>query len=437
MPKFKVVVRAFYEDAYLDFFIKWYLELGFDRIDILKADHDIHGDGGLTNTGNDKVRVIPVANTGNQILVDMYHVFRDLEFDWVLNIDADEYLMIDRTKYPNGIGDMVRDVESWMIGKGVTASNLQMMAFNWICIDKLDIKPGTGTNGACTMQDMVTGYPLHVYSFIKSFVKPSELPATITAEHNCHNMVTMPTKVYGGIIGTRMCHILGESICEVTTHKYHFNKETNNFKWGFILHLNTRSLANALTKSLVTQLRRRKQIADLNVFTALVNGIDTVNTGLVTQCNATASTSNSRSFCSGSTKVEPACLCALKSTVGSLFTRGLSPERKREVGLEFSVGGTAKLESVDLTYKHGIMEQFKNQLNLKWWFPIKVRNYHNSYNDTITEHMDYANNILKTCKPEIMSMDIVDRGYELKQLEQICVKAGVNWDKCKAVLDLF
>jgi predicted ATP-grasp superfamily ATP-dependent carboligase len=50
-------------------------------------------------------------------------------------------------------------------------------------------------------------------------------------------------------------------------------------------------------------------------------GHDTVCTGLQAQCNATASTPNSRPFC-------------------SLFTRGLSPERKREVGLEFSVGST-------------------------------------------------------------------------------------------------
>lgn len=370
MPKFKVVVRAFYEDAYLDFFIKWYLELGFDRIDILKADHDIHGDGGIST--NDKVRIIPVANTGNQILVDMYHVFRDLDFDWVLNIDADEYLMLDRVKYPNGIGDMVRDVESWMDGKSVPSNNLQMMAFNWICIDKLDIVSGTGTNGACTMQDMVTGYPLHVYSFIKSFVKPCELPVIITAEHNCHNMVTMPTKVYERVTGKRMCHVLGDTICEVTTHKYNITTETNNFKWGYILHLNTRSLANALTKSLVTQLRRRKQIADLNVFIELINGID-----------------------------------------------------------------ITKLQSVDQTYKQSVMEQFKSQLNLKWWFPIKVRNYHNIYNDTITKHIDYATNILKTCNPDLMFIDIVNREHELKQLEQLCVNVGVNWEKCKVVLELF
>ena len=370
MPKFKVVVRAFYEDAYMDFFIKWYLELGFDRIDILKADYDCHGDGSIST--DDNVRIIPVANTGNQILVDMYHIFRDLEFDWVLNIDADEFLMIDWIKYPNGIADMVADVESWMVGKGVAASNLQMMAFNWICIDKLDIKPGSGTNGTCTMQDMIAGYPLHVYSYIKSFVKPCELPVNMTCEHNCHNMATSATKVYGGCNGTRMCHVLGDTICEVAKHKYHITTETNNFKWGFILHLNTRSMANALTKSLVTQLRRRKQIADLSVFTTLINNIDTV-----------------------------------------------------------------KLESVDPTYKHGLMEQFKNQLNLKWWFPVKVRNYHNGYKDTITEQLDYATKILKTCNADMLNKDIVDRDMELELLKNICAKLNINWEKCKAVLDLF
>lgn len=374
MPKYKVVVRAFYEDAYLDFFIKWYLALGFDRIDILKADHDIHGDGGINTNSNDKVRIIPVANTGNQILIDMYHVFRDLEFDWVLNIDADEFLMIDRNKYPNGIRDMVADVETWMIGKGVPASNLQMMVFNWICIDKLDIKPGSGTNGACTMQDMIDGYPLHAYSYIKSFVKPIELPEKIIDCNNCHNMITMANKVYGGQTGGRVCHILGDSITEVTKHRQHVNTTTNNFKWGFILHLNTRSIANALTKSLVTQLRRRKQIADLPEFTGLINGVD----------------------------------------IGKLSNDTYSE------------------------YKNGIMEKFKSQLNLKWWFPVKVRNYHNGYNDSITEQMIYAKNILKTCKTDIMTTDIVNRDMELELLdEHICRKLSIDWNKCKSVLELF
>jgi hypothetical protein len=373
MPNYKVVVRAFYEDAYLDFFIKWYLELGFDRIDILKADYDIHGDGGINTSSNDKVRIIPVANTGNQILIDMYHVFRDLEFDWVLNIDADEFLMIDRNKYPKGIHDMVTDVESWMIGNGVPATNLQMMAFNWICIDKLDIKPGSGTNGACTMQDMIAGYPLHVYSYIKSFVKPNELPEKIKSEANCHNMITMANKVYGGQTGARTCHVLGDTITEVAKHRQHINTITNNFKWGYILHLNTRSLANALTKSLVTQLRRQKQITDLSVFTTLINSVDIV-----------------------------------------------------------------KLESEDPTYKHGIMEKFKSQLNLKWWFPVKVRNYHNGYKDSITEQVDYATNILKTCKTDIMTADIVNRDTELALLEEhICRKLNIDWEKCKLVLELF
>ena len=48
----------------------------------------------------------------------------------------------------------------------------------------------------------------------------------------------------------------------------------------------------------------------------------TVCTGLQAQCNATGVTHNSH----------PPAFC-------SLFTRGLSPERKREVGLEFSVSG--------------------------------------------------------------------------------------------------
>jgi hypothetical protein len=266
---------------------------------------------------------------------------------------------------------MVRDVEGWMISKGVPAPNLQMMAFNWICIDKLDIKPGSGTNGTCTMQDMIAGYPLHMYSYIKSFVKTSELQP-VAGETNCHNMFTVTNKVYGGNTCARMCHVLGDTICEVAKHRQHINTKTNNYNWGFILHLSTRSIANALTKSLVTQLRRQKQIIDMSVFTVLINDID-----------------------------------------------------------------ISKLRDTDTEYKNVIIDKFTKQLNLKWLFPIDVRNYHNSCTGSTVEKMAYAANILKTCNIDMMNNDIVDRDMELELLKKICAKLNINWEKCKAILELF
>ena len=56
--------------------------------------------------------------------------------------------------------------------------------------------------------------------------------------------------------------------------------------------------------------------------------LHTVCTGIesLAQCNATASTSILRPFC-------------------SLFTQGFSPERKREVGLKLNVGGTVSIDA--------------------------------------------------------------------------------------------
>jgi hypothetical protein len=51
--------------------------------------------------------------------------------------------------------------------------------------------------------------------------------------------------------------------------------------------------------------------------------------------------------------------------------------------------------------------------------------------------MAYAANILKTCNIDMMNNDIVDRDMELELLKKICAKLNINWEKCKAILELF
>ena len=81
---------------------------------------------------------------------------------------------------------------------------------------------------------------------------------------------------------------------------------------------------------------------------------NTVCTGIESsaQCNATASTPILRPFC-------------------SLFTQGFSPERKREVGLEFSVGGTTTVSKCpyaagsklfELSNKISVLREHINEL---------------------------------------------------------------------------
>lgn len=362
MTKCKVVARAFYEDAYLNFFIKWYLDLGFDQIDILKADYDIFGDSNITK--HNKVRIIPVENTGNQILLDHYDVFRDLDFDWVLNIDADEFLVIDRVKYPKGVTDLIVDLEKWTIANNIPADNLQMIVFNWVCVDKQNIIPGTGENGSITMADMVNKHPLHAFSYIKSLAKIKHLTDTKPIEPNCHNMITKPIHTSNG---NGHYHITGDQIIHIITHTYNINQ--NSFKWGFLLHLNTRSLANALTKSLVTQLRRRKQIVDIKQFAELVNHFD------------------------------------------------------------------AELILEDTDYKNKIMIQFQHQLNLKWRFPIKIRNYHETVKQIV--NIDNLHTLIKTTNPSLMSIPICHHEVEMNILRDLCTKANVDWDKCHQILSLF
>jgi hypothetical protein len=239
-----------------------------------------------------------------------------------------------------------------------------MVVFNWICVDKLNIIPGSGNQGNITMADMVNKHPLHAFSYIKSFAKTKYLLDNKPTEPNCHNMITKQIHTAKRDVSY---HIAGERVTHIHTHTCDIN--ANSFKWGFILHLNTRSLANALTKSLVTQLRRRKQIADITQFTDLVNTFDD------------------------------------------------------------------ELAFKDTDYKNKIMVQFQHQLNLKWRFPIKVRNYHETVKQFV--NIDTINNLIKSVKSNLMSVPICHHELEMNILRGLCTNVNIDWDKCYKIMSLF
>ena len=86
-----IYVRCFYESFYLDWFIEYYLNLGFDYIIILKADN-INYD---VPKNFKKVYIRNVENIGNKLYDKYLNIIRYAKPDWVLMIDIDEILILE------------------------------------------------------------------------------------------------------------------------------------------------------------------------------------------------------------------------------------------------------------------------------------------------------------------------------------------------------
>jgi hypothetical protein len=293
--KTRVITRAFYEDAYLDFFIQYYTALGFDNIVILKADTDRfqdykppRPDGILTATGGctSRIDIIPVENEGNNILKTHYSYYADKEYDWILNIDTDEFLVIDLEKYPGGIKEYIYRLTHSLTDARVipSADACQQIKFRWMCINKLNnewpvqitpelivnpmIKlPSTALTPENPHPKSLAGYfmthPLEIYKFVKSMCNTKW--ANPEPLINAHFFYPISCR-------SRNFNVLDGDLRGINdSDPRHYPRDRSMLKNGYILHINTRSLANSITKCLTTKLRDNKKIKDPDMFRQIVN----------------------------------------------------------------------------------------------------------------------------------------------------------------------
>lgn len=291
--KTRVVSRAYYEDAYLDFFILYYLLIGFDEIVILKADYDITKKNNtiyklpdfLDDEWKEKVKIKPVENLGNDIIPYNYNVFKDDTVDWVLNVDIDEFLILDWNKYSGGINDYLNEYLNELKSEGLVdnVGHVQQIKYRWMCITKMDnnIK---GKNNI--FDDYINSYPLECYRYIKSFGATKHM--CTESKINCHfyvnnNISQEIQNSYNiskneNIYKKNHIFILDNTYCSVNnSDPKTFRNDGKACLYGYILHVNTRTLTNALTKCLITELRDNKKIANLDKFREFINEININN----------------------------------------------------------------------------------------------------------------------------------------------------------------
>lgn len=401
--KSRVVVRSFYEDAYLDFFITYYLAIGFDEIYILKADMDDEYKlpeyklpSYLTDELKKKVSIFKVKNTGNYILHDNYDKFKDDTVDWVLNIDCDEFLILDWCKYSGGINEYLEEYLNKVVNLGLVDNKkqIQQIKYRWLCITKMD----NNINKNNTIIEYINNYPMEIYKYVKSFGATEHMVSKSDKNIkngyiNCHfyinnpinneliksNNVNINTKKYIWLLDNQYCKINN-------SNPKTFRKDKQLCLDGFILHINTRTLTNALTKCLTTQLRTNKKIKNLEEFVLWINNID------INEIN------------------------------------------------KYLINKDIYDDKINI-----IKSKFNYYLNSKYFFPKKIHKFHASLKQYINIDEILNLTLLKCfyspllCNKELnlSTLNFVNLELENKILKQLCDDKNINYEKCIKIMLLY
>ena len=231
--KCALYVRCFYESFYLDWFIEYYLNLGFDFIVILKADNIQYS---VPINLKKKVFIKNVENIGNKLYDKYFNIIRYAKPDWVLMIDIDEILILENN-----------NIKIFLEEKLKVNKNINCFYFQWAMMERYD-------NKDLNLKDSYNKYKLFYNSNIKSFALLNNIKS-VNSPHIfklSSYTIEKDNKIYNYFIN----HKNNDSINESYTN--------------YLLHIHTRSLNNLVLKSLITILRN-KSINNIDNFKELIN----------------------------------------------------------------------------------------------------------------------------------------------------------------------
>lgn len=230
--KFCIYVRMCNEEPFIDFFIDYYLKLGFDKIIILNS-------GAKEYTYQDsRVLIHKVPNIRNELFPKYIDLVKKSQCQWVFVIDTDEFLILHK-KYQT-IKDFVKD--KLKINKFIN-----VFQFRWLMIEKLD-------NEVSTFEDTVKKYKKYPDTHIKSLTKISNL---LYVGCHCSKLKIKP-------------FIFLENKClnKMMPNNHKVTKET--YVESALVHIHTRSM-NELIRKAFQPITEQKSIASLRNFKQLIS----------------------------------------------------------------------------------------------------------------------------------------------------------------------
>lgn len=233
-----VYTRDFYENPYINFFIEHYKILGFDKIIILKTDdYDINYD----IIYDSFIEVHKVKNLNDKILEKYDYLVKNNHYDWVLSIDLDEILLLNK-KYKN--------IKSYIYHNLKKNRNINIFYFRWGMIEKYN----NFLFNDIEFNYIIDNYSIYSNKHIKSMIKIKDLDS-INNSHisklKTKNIIYIENKI-------------------INYNNIYHDINDNSYSDSILIHLHTRSTNNIIIKSLFT-LFEDKKINNKNHLYELIN----------------------------------------------------------------------------------------------------------------------------------------------------------------------
>jgi hypothetical protein len=236
--KFCVYTRSFLEDQYLSYFIQHYINLGFDKIIILKSDGIIYN---LPENYSSIVEIHYVENKANILLPQYDYLIKKCDCDWCLVIDIDELLILNKSY--NNINQYVEE-------KIKNDELINAFYFRWGMIEKYDIDKNNNFNY------ILNKYKIFQNQHIKTMFKKKDL--IVVAHPHYTELKNLHIYFENNILNQNMpMHVINK----------------NSYKENILIHLHTKSIHNLIIKSVNTKLQK-KGITNKNEFINLINTFD-------------------------------------------------------------------------------------------------------------------------------------------------------------------
>ena len=212
-----VVTRAFHDHAYIDHFIEYYLALGFDNIYILFEANQkplqirakyrtcvkiIQHDRPSNDSANDVLRFLPMF-------------FNEIETDWFLLCDSDEYLYLKNFKSIREFLEFIPD-------------DVGQAFFQWVMIENF-----SHMKDDFNLLDLASTHKSYMNNYVKPFVRKD----TIICNRTSHNF-SHRGKDYAFWRYTDNRDMMASNVAA------NFVDTT----YPFMIHFHTRSLVNMFIK---------------------------------------------------------------------------------------------------------------------------------------------------------------------------------------------
>lgn len=239
--KFCLFVRMYNDEPFIDFFIEYYLQLGFDKIIILNSSNN-----GYTNLNKQVIiHKIPFEHP-IKLFMNYIHLVESCSFcNWVLPVDTDEFLILNN-KY-NTIKEFVED-------KLKMNSEINVFQFRWLMIEKMD-------NEICNFKDIIKNYKKYSNHHIKSMTKISDIKSL--TEH--HPILNKKAVVF----------LENKCINKLSPNKHAITP--NSYSDSTLLHIHTRSIDDIVLKALTRKFYGH-QIKSIETFKHIISKPIDLNT---------------------------------------------------------------------------------------------------------------------------------------------------------------